>query len=427
MSSEVIEKTQDAPASAAPEASDQTVAGTERRPLRALVIAPQPFFSPRGTPFSVYYRTLITTELGVAVDLLTYGEGQDVAIEGARIIRIPRFPWLGPVKIGPSPLKLFLDVFMVLWTIGLLIRRRYDFVHAHEEAVFFCWLLKPLFRFKLVYDMHSSLPQQLANFAFTKSRLLTGAFEMLERKSLQAADSVITICPDLADYALGLLDDRGKHFLIENSIFESVKLAQKDAGGAGPGRDQAETAFRPPEGRPIVIYAGTLESYQGIELLLRAFEIVHRQCPEAFLLVVGGSPNQVEDYTRLAGELDLGPHCRFTGRLAQAEARSLTALASVQVSPRIAGTNTPLKVYEQLANGIPLVATDIYSHRQVLDERVAFLTEPDAEAFAEGLVAALTRDAERAERTEAAKRLYADKYSRDAYVAKMRQLLARIA
>ena len=48
--------------------------------MRALVIAPEPFFTPRGTPLSVYYRTLVTAELGVQVDLLTYGQGADVSI-----------------------------------------------------------------------------------------------------------------------------------------------------------------------------------------------------------------------------------------------------------------------------------------------------------------------------------------------------------
>ena len=64
--------------------------------MKALVIAPQPFFSPRGTPFSVYYRTLIKAQLGVEVDLLTYGEGQDIDIPGVRIIRIPRFCHVKP-------------------------------------------------------------------------------------------------------------------------------------------------------------------------------------------------------------------------------------------------------------------------------------------------------------------------------------------
>jgi hypothetical protein len=70
--------------------------------MRALVIAPQPFFSPRGTPFSVYYRTLVTAECGVHVDLLTYGQGEDIDIPAVRIIRIPRLGLLGPVKVGPS-------------------------------------------------------------------------------------------------------------------------------------------------------------------------------------------------------------------------------------------------------------------------------------------------------------------------------------
>src|SRR3990167_3933015 len=100
--------------------------------MKALVIAPQPFFSPRGTPFSVYYRTLVLSELGVDIDLLTYGQGQDVDLPRVRIIRIPRLALLGPIKVGPSILKLFLDVFLVTWMIGLLLRHKYDFVHAHE-------------------------------------------------------------------------------------------------------------------------------------------------------------------------------------------------------------------------------------------------------------------------------------------------------
>ena len=58
--------------------------------MKALVVAPQPFFSPRGTPFSVYYRTLVSSELGIKIDFLTYGEGQDVDIPNVNIIRIPQ-------------------------------------------------------------------------------------------------------------------------------------------------------------------------------------------------------------------------------------------------------------------------------------------------------------------------------------------------
>jgi hypothetical protein len=195
--------------------------------MKVLAIAPQPFFTPRGTPFSVYYRTLITAELGATVDLLTYGEGQDVDISGVRIIRIPRFPFLGGIKIGPSWLKLFLDIFIAIWTVSLLICNRYDAVHAHEEAIFICSVLKPIFKFKLIYDMHSSLPEQLLNFKFTKSKLLIHIFKKLEDFCLHISDVTITICPSLYDYASRIVGDRNKVLLIENSIFDEVKLSER--------------------------------------------------------------------------------------------------------------------------------------------------------------------------------------------------------
>lgn len=395
--------------------------------VRALVVAPEPFFSPRGTPFSVYYRTLVTCELGVEVDLLTYGHGVDIAVEGVRIIRIPRFAFLGDVPVGPSLVKAFLDVFLALWTIALLLRRRYDYVHAHEEAIFFCRLLKPIFRFKLVYDMHSCLPQQLTNFQFTRSRFWIGLFERLERSSLSASDAVITICPDLADYALPLLDEPEKHFLIENSIFEPVRLAapplRERSDDVAPEGDDALARDR----SSLVVYAGTLEPYQGIDLLLRAFPAVREARPDAFLLVVGGAPAQVKRYTSLARELGLEAHCRFTGHVSQGQAQAWTRRGTVQVSPRSSGTNTPLKIYEQLASGIPIVATRIHSHTQVLDDNVAFLAAPEPEAFAGALLEALGDSEEGKRRVEAARRLYAQKYARPVYEQKMRALLARLA
>lgn len=390
--------------------------------MKALVIAPQPFFNYRGTPFSVYYRTLVMAEKGVKVDFLTYGQGMDVDLPGVRILRIPAFRFLGPVPIGPSPLKLFLDVFILVRMIWLLIRNRYDFVHAHEEAVFFCALLKPLFRFRMIYDMHSSLPQQLTNFNFSKSKALIGIFKWLEDLSIRRSEAVITICPDLADYVLASNVDPEKHFLIENSIFEPVRLRGGAGNASGP-----ETGFRPdlPPGAMTVVYAGTLESYQGIDILIEAFRIVKAKEPRAFLIVVGGTQAQVAACRQRAGA-DLEGHCLIHERVSQAEAKALCASASVQMSPRSSGTNTPLKIYEQLASGVPLVATNIYSHTQVLDEQVAYLVNPEPEAMARGILEALADGREGNPRALAARQLYDTKYARPIYEGKMERLLARI-
>ena len=389
--------------------------------MRCLVIAPQPFFTPRGTPFSVYYRTLILSELGANIDLLTYGEGKDPDIPNVRILRGPRFSWLGSVKTGPSMLKLFLDMFIVARTIGLLIRHRYDVVHAHEEAVFFCRFLKPIFRFKLIYDMHSSLTQQLTNFDYTDSRIIHYVFKKLEDGSINAADAVITICPDLADYVGQIIEDPGKHYLIENSIYEPVKLKGDVSGKEA--QQPSGNATELPSDRYCFVYAGTLESYQGIELLIRSFGKVIQRQPHAFLLIAGGTAPQVEKYRALAQAEGLGNNCLFTGTVSQQQAHLYMRSADALLSPRTEGTNTPLKVYQQLASGIPLVATNIYSHTQVLSDDVAFLANPEPEPFAAAMLAAMSDDGAASVKTENAMRLYDKEYSRESYVRKLSTLL----
>lgn len=389
--------------------------------MTMLVVAPHPFFMPRGTPFSVYYRTLVLSESGLGIDVLTYHPGQDVEIPGVRIVRIPRIRWLEPVPIGPSWKKLFLDGFMVLWTIGMLLKHRYPVVHAHEEAVFWCRFLKPIFRFRLIYDMHSSLPQQLENFRFTKSKLLIGTFKALEDSCLRAADAVITICPDLRDYALKSGVPPARHLLIENSIFDDVRLAARRDPGPARSAPAIAVAFDP--AHPVILYAGTFEPYQGLDILIRAFAIIHRRRPDARLVLAGGTDTQVAAMKEVAVSEGLADACVFTGSVSKTEALRFTQSAQVLVSPRIHGTNTPLKIYEQLASGKPLVATQIWSHTQVLDNTVCFLVDPEPESMAAGLMRALGEPAVAAERARNAQALYAREYARPVYVQKIGRLL----
>ena len=60
--------------------------------MRILMIAPEPFFEPRGTPFSEYHRIRALLELGHTVDLVTYPFGRDVALSGLRVFRCLRPP-----------------------------------------------------------------------------------------------------------------------------------------------------------------------------------------------------------------------------------------------------------------------------------------------------------------------------------------------
>ena len=173
----------------------------------------------------------------------------------------------------------------------------------------------------------------------------------------------------------------------------------------------------------LVVYAGTLESYQGIDILIQAFIFVAKADPQAFLLIVGGSPEQTEFFSKLVAESGIVEQCLLTGRVEQSLAQNYANRAKVQVSPRRSGTNTPLKVYQQLASGVPLVATRIYSHTQVLDDNVAFLVEPEPEDLARGIIEALSNETEAKQKAKNAQLLYQEKYSRAVYTQKMINLL----
>jgi glycosyltransferase involved in cell wall biosynthesis len=87
------------------------------------------------------------------------------------------------------------------------------------------------------------------------------------------------------------------------------------------------------------------------------------------------------------------------------------------------GTNTPLKIYEQLASGKPLVATRIWSHTQVLNDSVCILVEPEPESIARGLLRALADPEYSHQLARRAQALYERDYARPSYERKIRRLL----
>jgi len=70
--------------------------------MKILMIAPQPFFEPRGTPISVYQRLAGLSNLGHTIDLSTYHIGEDVDFENVTIHRTISVPFIKSLKVGPS-------------------------------------------------------------------------------------------------------------------------------------------------------------------------------------------------------------------------------------------------------------------------------------------------------------------------------------
>jgi glycosyltransferase involved in cell wall biosynthesis len=165
---------------------------------------------------------------------------------------------------------------------------------------------------------------------------------------------------------------------------------------------------------PIVMYVGNLEQYQGIRLLLEGFARASSQFG-ASLVIIGGNDGDIARYRTLAAELGIDDRVRFLGRRPVAQLQGFLAQATVLVSPRIRGTNTPMKVYSYMAAGKAVLATDILSHTQVLDSSCALLVAPSPASLGEGIDLLLRDEALRQRLGQAASARARARYSLAAY------------
>jgi glycosyltransferase involved in cell wall biosynthesis len=387
--------------------------------VKILMLAPEPFFEPRGTPFSEYHRIRALTELGHTVDLVTYPFGRDVEMPGLRIFRTMRPPFIRRVGIGPSFAKVPLDIALALTALRRAWGGGYDAVHSHEEGSFIGVLLARALGVPHLYDMHSSLPQQLSNFAYSRSRVLTHVFTWAERFVIRRSQVVIVICPHL-EQTVRAIESSVPTVLIENAPGSGDTPAE----GSGA-RVRAELELAPDV--PIVLYTGTFEPYQGLDLLFAATAHVVSHRPGVRLVLAGGQSDQVRRARAQAEAAGVGHAVVFAGQRPAEEIPGFLDAADVLVSPRSTGTNTPLKIYQYLRSARPIVATRLLTHTQVLDDDVAFLAEPDPVSFGDAILRALA-EPDRARRVgERARHLAETKYSYEAYLARTREACAHLA
>ncbi|OQX95767.1 hypothetical protein B6I21_03735 [candidate division KSB1 bacterium 4572_119] len=385
--------------------------------MKILMIAPQPFFTPRGTPLSVLHRLNTLSKLGHEIDLVTYHIGKTIPFENVNYFRIGKIPFIKRISVGPSKRKIIVDLFVFFKSLRLLFKNKYDVIHTHEEAGFFGTWFSKWFGIPHLYDMHSSLPQQLTNFKFTKLKFLIKIFEKLENSTIENARAVITICPELFNYVNERWPDK-KQQLIENVADNSMVFGE-------PEIDETELREKYElNSKTIILYAGTFEPYQGLDLLIESGKSVISKTKNVTFLLVGGNPDQVTHYSQQVKKNNLKDYFVFTGQVVPEMVPKFVDLADILVTPRIEGNNTPLKIYSYLRSGKPIVATNHMTHTQVLNDDVSVLTGCSAESFSEGLVKIIQDDKLKEKITTNARKLADEKYSYEVYVEKLKNVYA---
>jgi len=265
-----------------------------------------------------------------------------------------------------------------------------------------------------LYDMHSSLPQQLTNFAFSRSPLVRTIFLAVERLMIRRSRVVIVICPSLEN-TVREVEPHARVVVIENAPGSAEGEPTPDEAA------RVRRTFNLASSTPLIVYTGTFEAYQGLDLLFDAMALVRSRRPDARLLLAGGTPEQVARAEQEVRRRAMDDMTIFAGERPAAEIPALLLAADVLVSPRSRGTNTPLKIYQYLRSGRPIVATRLLTHTQVLSDETAVLTAPSAAEFGAGILDALDQPERSAQRGRRARELADSKYSYDAYLERTRE------
>jgi glycosyltransferase involved in cell wall biosynthesis len=154
------------------------------------------------------------------------------------------------------------------------------------------------------------------------------------------------------------------------------------------GADLPAPVPRPPDAPArYLLYFGALQPWQGVDVLLRAFALLADLDDLALVVCVATHPRTARPYQRLAEKLGCAGRVRWLFRLSQAELAPWRAHATLSVAPLTECARNldqgccPLKILESLAAGVPVVASDLPSVREIVTDGVeGRLVRPDRPA-----------------------------------------------
>ncbi len=332
-----------------------------------------------------YAQTL--ARRGNQVSAVVFGDGTEPLgeedFDGVKVYKIQRRH--EESKKGPLSHLLPLLAFFVRSSVFLArmhFRHPYDLIHVHNipEWLVFAALLPKIFGARVILDIHDLVPE-LYSAKFKKGNVsfLEPALKIVERLCCKFADHVII----------------SNHLWRRRVIERSVQASRCSAfcNNIDPTHFYPRPRTRLDD-RKIVIFPGTLQRHQGVDIAIRAFPTVSQFVPTAEFHIYGGG-DTLEELKLLARELGLVDKVRFFPGVPLKEMPQLIANADLGIVPKRADSfgneAYSTKIMEFMSQGIPVVLSKTAIDTYYFDDtQVRFCESGNVGSFAAGIIEVLT-------------------------------------
>ncbi|MEO8286471.1 MAG: glycosyltransferase [Chloroflexota bacterium] len=270
-------------------------------------------------------------------------------------------PWAGWSYIERTLYSFMLVALLVAWRVT---GRGYRVIYV-RDTVCAAWLalFAPLHGSRLIYEVHDLEASHPSKASKWPRRFWMWFLPWLDRVALGNARKVVSLTETFKEWAVGKKIRKAADIVVIPDAFDPDLYYPMD-------RDETRKQLGLPQSAFIVGYAGLTFAYRRLDLLLEAFVPLAAADRDAMLVLVGGRPSEIAELKEQAASLGLrGEQLVLPGQMTQERAALYINAADVLVIPdTVTGmTASPLKLFEYMAVGKPLVCKDMPALREIVD------------------------------------------------------------